>query len=216
MNIEPFRFDVESEIEKIIRQLHSLPDQIGAPKVLASALNMTANEMKRKLGLKVRKRYAVTDTRVLKDKNQGAMFLQKATGASTFAALISKGPMLDVMAYMTRANSDSTAAMLKVLNSSNLTALETGGRKAFVTTFESGHTAIVQRDPSGQYSAQGQSKRAEKYGPYADMTKLKKLLAPAVPFLYGKSYEEAELDFYSILQKHIQRQIERTLGRRAA
>ena len=45
---------------------------------------------------------------------------------------------------------------------------------------------------------------------------VKKLLAPAVPFLYGKSYEEAEMDYYAILQKHIQRQVERTLERRAA
>ena len=85
---------------------------------------------------------------------------------------------------------------MKVLNESKLTALEVEGRKAFETTFRSGHTAIVQR-------------RTE------DRLPIKKLLAPAVPHLYGKSYEEAELDYYGILQKHIQQQVEKVLAQRA-
>lgn len=73
------------------------------------------------------------------------MYLEKATGADPAAVLISKGGMMEVMAYTTRKNDSATAAMLKVLNESKLTALEVEGRKAFETTFRSGHTAIVQR-----------------------------------------------------------------------
>ena len=182
------QIDTDAELQKIIRQLDSIPDQLKAPSVLASALNATANEMKRTMGKKARKRYAITD---------GGMFLERATGGTLEAGLLSKGTMVDVMAYMTRRNTKTTAAMLKVLNESQLTALEVDGRKAFETTFKSGHTAIVQR-------------RGKERLP------VKKLLAPAVPFLYGKSYEEAEMDYYAILQKHIQRQVERTLERRAA
>lgn len=186
------QIDVEGELQKIIAQLNSLPDQLKAPDVLARAINASANEMKRKMGQKVRKRYAVTDKRSLTDKSRGAMYLERANGATTSAALISKGAMQDVMAYMTRKNEGGTAAMLKVLNESSMTALEVEGRKAFETTFKSGHTAIVQR-------------RGE------DRLPVKKLLAPAVPFLYGKTYDEAELDYYTILQKHIQRQVDRVL-----
>lgn len=186
------QIDVEGELQKIIAQLNSLPDQLKAPDVLARAINASANEMKRKMGQKVRKRYAVTDKRSLTDKSRGAMYLERANEATTSAALISKGAMQDVMAYMTRKNEGSTAAMLKVLNESSMTALELEGRKAFETTFKSGHTAIVQR-------------RGE------DRLPVKKLLAPAVPFLYGKTYDEAELDYYTILQKHIQRQVDRVL-----
>lgn len=185
--------DVEGELQRIITQLNSLPDQLKAPDVLAKAINASANEMKRKMGQKARKRYAVTDNRILTDKNRGAMYLERANGATTSATLISKGPMQDVMAYMTRKNEGSTAAMLKVLNESSMTALEMDGRKAFETTFKSGHTAIVQRRGK-------------------DRLPVKKLLAPAVPFLYGKTYDEAELDYYTILQKHIQRQVDRVLG----
>ena len=42
--------NTQAEIEKIIRQLDTLPNRMKAPDVLASALNATANEMKRKIG----------------------------------------------------------------------------------------------------------------------------------------------------------------------
>ena len=54
------------------------------------------------------------------------------------------------------------------------------------------HTAIVQRMSNARLP-------------------IKKLMAPAVPMLYGKTYEEATQDYYSILQKHIQREVERVL-----
>ena len=190
------QIDVDGEIQKIVRQLNDLPTQLKAPAVLARAMNLTANEIKRKIGKQARKKYAITDDRILKDKSKGAMYLEKATGADPAAVLISKGGMMEVMAYTTRKNDSATAAMLKVLNESKLTALEVEGRKAFETTFRSGHTAIVQR-------------RTE------DRQPIKKLLAPAVPHLYGKSYEEAELDYYGILQKHIQQQVEKVLAQRA-
>lgn len=190
------QIDVDGEIQKIVRQLNDLPTQLKAPTVLARAMNLTANEIKRKIGKQTRKRYAITDDRILKDKSRGAMYLEKATGADTAATLISRSGMLEVMAYTTRRNDSATAAMLKVLNESSLTALEVDGRKAFETTFRSGHTAIVQR-------------RTEERLP------IKKLLAPSVPHLYGKSYEEAELDYYGILQKHIQQQVEKVLAQRA-
>lgn len=47
--------------------------------------------------------------------------MEKATGSEPEAALISKGAMVDVMAYITRKNNDTTAAMLKVLNDSQMT-----------------------------------------------------------------------------------------------
>lgn len=194
------QIDVDGEIQKIVRQLNDLPTQLKAPTVLARAMNLTANEIKRKIGKQARKKYAITDDRILKDKSKGAMYLEKATGADPAAVLISKGTMMEVMAYTTRRNDSATAAMLKVLNESNLTALEVDGRKAFEATFTnkdgSTHTAIVQRRTK-------------------DRLPVKKLLAPAVPHLYGKSYEEAELDYYGILQKHIQQQVEKVLAQRS-
>ena len=192
MSESVIQIDEQAEIQKIIRQLNTLPNQLKAPGVLASAINATANEMKRKIGQRTRKRYAISDKKILTDRKQGGMYLERATGTSTEATLISMGGMVEVMAYMTRRNTETTAAMLKVLNESAMTALEVDGRKAFEATFQSGHTAIVQRV--------GRSRLP-----------VKSLMAPAVPMLYGKTYEEATQDYYSILQKHIQREVERVL-----
>lgn len=192
MSESVIQIDEQAEIQKIIRQLNTLPNQLKAPGVLASAINATANEMKRKIGQRTRKRYAISDKKILTDRKQGGMYLERATGTSTEATLISRGGMVEVMAYMTRKNTETTAAMLKVLNESAMTALEVDGRKAFEATFQSGHTAIVQRVGRARLP-------------------VKSLMAPAVPMLYGKTYEEATQDYYSILQKHIQREVERVL-----
>lgn len=192
MSESVIQIDEQAEIQKIIRQLNTLPNQLKAPGVLASAINATANEMKRKIGQRTRKRYAISDKKILTDRKRGGMYLERAKGADTSATLISRGGMVEVMAYMTMRNTETTAAMLKVLNESAMTALEVDGRKAFEATFQSGHTAIVQRVGRARLP-------------------VKSLMAPAVPMLYGKTYEEATQDYYSILQKHIQREVERVL-----
>ena len=192
MSESVIQIDTQAEIEKIIRQLDTLPNRLKAPSVLAAAINAAANEMKRKIGQKARKRYAISDKKILTDKKRGGMYLERAKGADTSATLISRGGMVEVMDYMTRRNTETTAAMLKVLNESAMTALEVDGRKAFEATFQSGHTAIVRRVGRARLP-------------------VKSLMAPAVPMLYGKTYEEATQDYYSILQKHIQREVERVL-----
>lgn len=192
MNESVIQIDTQTEIEKIIRQLDTLPNRLKAPSVLAAAINAAANEMKRKIGQRTRKRYAISDKKILTDRKRGGMYLERAKGADTSATLISRGGMVEVMTYMTKRNTETTAAMLKVLNESAMTALEVDGRKAFEATFQSGHTAIVQR--------MGRARLP-----------VKSLMAPAVPMLYGKAYEEATQDYYSILQKHIQREVERVL-----
>ena len=192
MSESVIQIDTQAEIEKIIRQLDTLPNRLKAPDVLASALNATANEMKKKIGQRTRKRYAISNKKILTDRKMGGMYTIKATGSNGEATLFSRGGMLEVMNYMTRKNTETTAAMLKILNDSPMTALEVDGRKAFEATFQSGHTAIVQRMSNARLP-------------------IKKLMAPAVPMLYGKTYEEATQDYYSILQKHIQREVERVL-----
>ena len=181
MSESVIQIDEQAEIQKIIRQLNTLPNQLKAPGVLASAINATANEMKRKIGQRTRKRYAISDKKILTDRKRGGMYLERAKGADTSATLISRGGMVEIMAYMTRRNTETTAAMLKVLNESAMTALEVDGRKAFVQRVGRARLPV------------------------------KSLMAPAVPMLYGKTYEEATQDYYSILQKHIQREVERVL-----
>ena len=111
MSESVIQIDTQAEIEKIIRQLDALPNRLKAPDVLASALNATANEMKKKIGQRTRKRYAISNKKILTDRKMGGMYTKKATGSNGEATLFSRGGMLEVMNYMTRKNTETTAVM---------------------------------------------------------------------------------------------------------
>lgn len=206
--------DIEKELQKIIQRLDKLPDQIAAPNILKNALNATARKVRKQLIKGTKERYALKNENILKKEDEGAPKILTATAASMSAVIRSRGPMQDIMAFMTRPNQETGAAAAQVLTSGGMKPLEAGGLKAFVTTFASGHTAIVQRDPPKQYE-DGRGIRAERYGAKADMTKLKKLLSPAVPFMLGNEAVrgEAEALAYKTLQGEIDKQIAKALGK---
>lgn len=208
------RIDVEEELKKIISQLGTLQAQIAAPNILKNALNATARKVRKQIVKDAKGEYAIKNSKILKDESQGAPKVLTATAANMSAAIRSRGPMQDIMAFMTRPNQGTGAAAAQVLASSSMKPLEAGGLKAFVATFASGHTAIVQRHPPGEYS-DGKNARAAKYGAGADMTKLKKLLGPAVPHMLGNETvrEQAEALTYATLEQEIQKRIDKVLGR---
>lgn len=204
--------DVDEELIKIMRKMVLLKDQLTAPRTLANALNAAGRKVRKQIIIDAKGQYAVKNKKVFSDKNEGAPQLFTASAAKLAAEIRSKGPMQDIMTFMTRPNSETGAAAAKVLNSSELKSLEYGGLKAFVTQFASGHIAIVQRDPPGQYST-GKAARAAKYGKSADMTKVKKLLSPAVPHMLANEAvrSTAEAMTYEVLQEEIRQRIEKAM-----
>ena len=208
MSDEPFVVvDVDEGLEKILRSLQKLPDQLAAPQVLQKALNTTARKARTRLIKEAGKRYALSKPEVLKTESK----VENST-SDTSATIISKGSMRDIMDFLTQPNSD-TAAAAQVLNSSSMSPLESNGMKAFVARFASGHTAIVQRQAGKQYTSAGASARAEKYGRGVDMTKIKKLLSPAVPQMLGNAegVEAAQALVIELLDKELDKQIENAL-----
>ena len=208
MSDEPFVVvDVDEGLEKILRSLQKLPDQLTAPQVLQKALNTTARKARTRLIKEAGKRYALSKPEVLKTESK----VENST-SDTSATIISKGSMRDIMDFLTQPNSD-TAAAAQVLNSSSMSPLESNGMKAFVARFASGHTAIVQRQAGKQYTSAGASARAEKYGRGVDMTKIKKLLSPAVPQMLGNAegVEAAQALVIELLDKELDKQIEKAL-----
>lgn len=208
MSDEPFVVvDVDEGLEKILRSLQKLPDQLAAPQVLQKALNTTARKARTRLIKEAGKRYALSKPEVLKAESK----VENST-SDTSATIISKGSMRDIMDFLTQPNSD-TAAAAQVLNSSSMSPLESNGMKAFVARFTSGHTAIVQRQAGKQYTSAGASARAEKYGRGVDMTKIKKLLSPAVPQMLGNAegVEAAQALVIELLDKELDKQIEKAL-----
>ena len=177
------RIDVEGELEKIIQRLNRLPDQIAAPNILENAINSTARKVRKQLVKDAKGEYAVKNTKALKDESQGGPKVLTATTANMSAAIQSRGPMQDIMAFMTRPNTKTGAAAAQVLASGGMKPLEMGDLKAFVTKFASGHVAIVQRKG-------------------AERLPVKKLLSPAVPLMLGNETvrNQAEVLAYEILQ----------------
>ena len=188
--------DVEGELEKIIQRLNSLQDQIAAPNILKNAINSTARKVRKQLVKDAKGEYAIKDTKALKDESQGGPKVLTATTANMSAAIRSKGPMQDIMAFMTRPNSKTGAAAAQVLASGSMKPLEMDGLKAFVTKFASGHVAIVQRKG-------------------AERLPVKKLLSPAVPFMLGNETvrSQAEALAYETLQGEIDKRIQKVLGK---
>ena len=190
------RIDVEGELEKIIQRLNRLPDQIAAPNILKNAINSTARKVRKQLVKDAKGEYAVKNTKALKDESQGGPKVLTATTANMSAAIQSRGPMQDIMAFMTRPNTKTGAAAAKVLASGGMKPLEMGDLKAFVTKFASGHVAIVQRKG-------------------AERLPVKKLLSPAVPFMLGNETVrgQAEALAYETLQAEIDKRIAKVLGK---
>lgn len=211
MSEDVIQIDIESELQKVIGRLHDLPDQIAAPKLLKNALNSTARKVRKQMVRDVQGEYAIKKRKVLRDKSEGAPQVLTASTSNLSAAIRSRGPMQDIMTFMTRPNTATGAAAARVLSSGSLRPLEIHGLKAFVTTFSNGHVAIVQRAPPQRYSdAKSRSSRVKRYGAKADMTKIRKLLSPSVPHMLDNETVrgQAEELTYEILQAEIQKRID--------
>ena len=187
------QIDTDEELARVMRQLKTLPQQLGAPNVLKNDLNSTARKVRRQIIKDSKGRYALKEKKALQSESK----ILSASASTLEAAVLAKGPMRDIMDFMTQPNTD-TAAAAKVLNSGAMKPLEAGGLKAFITTFRSGHTAIVQRRG-------------------AERLPVKKLLSPAVPHMMGNEEVRAEAEAlaYETLQREIGKRIEQLTGAKA-
>ena len=196
--------DVDEELRKIIQKLDSLPDQIAAPNILKNAINSTARKVRKQLVKDAKGEYAIKNTKILTDESEGGPKVLTATTASMSAGIRSRGPMQEIMSFMTRPNQGTGAAAAQVLASGSMKPLEMNGLKAFLATFvnenskgeRTEHTAIVQR-------------RGRERLP------LKKLMSPAVPHMLGNENVRAQAEAlaYETLQGEIDKRVQKVLGK---
>lgn len=181
------QIDTDEELAKIMAKLDGLPQMLGAPKILKNALNSTARKVRQQIIKDSKGRYALKQKKALQKESD----IISASTSKLSAAVLAKGPMRDIMDFMTQPNTKTGAAAAKVLNESSMKPLEIGDLKAFITTFRSGHTAIVQRRG-------------------AERLPVKKLLSPAVPHMMGNEEvrAQAEAMAYENLQREIEKRIE--------
>ena len=177
-------------------------------KVLKNAVNATAKQAQAALVDKAQAEYAAK-----KGPLKRAATIKKGTDSKPEATITVKGATLELREFKTSA--PKSGAKAKILNSSTLKLIQSqkGGRaKAFLATFESGHTAIVQRQEGETYRRDG-AKRQAKYGRHIDMTRIKKLLSISFPKMVGGSAVLGELgpSIYDTLLENVNKEIRRVM-----
>ena len=124
-------------------------------------------------------------------------------------------PFIASQPWRIETSAPKSGAKAKILNSSTLKLIQSqkGSKaKAFLATFESGHSAIVQRQDGETYRRDG-AKRQAKYGRHIDMTRIKKLLSISFPKMVGGSAVLGELapDIYDTLLENVNKEIRRVM-----
>lgn len=178
-------------------------------KVLKNAVNATAKQAQKDLVERAQAEYSVKKGPLKKAASE----IKKATESKPEATITVKGGALELREFKTTA--PKSGAKAKILNSSTLKLIQSqkGGRaKAFLATFQSTHTAIVQRQ-EGQEYIRDKAKRRAKYGPKIDVTRIKKLLSISFPKMVGGPAVLGELapSIYDTLIENVNREIRRVM-----
>lgn len=162
-----------------------------APRALKNALNATAREAKKDLAKKAQEQYTIKSAKFKKNIKQ-----KNATLAKPEAILNVNGKMNQLESFQTRKNTIRLGAKARGRQDRSLKELiSTQGGKAFMVTFNSGHTAIAQRVG-------------------AERLPLKGFYGPSDPEMVGNKdvYGKIEPDIQKMLHKNISRQIDKILG----
>lgn len=208
--------DTQAEIVRIGQRLERLAFQ--APDILRLSINAAARKVRKQITKDAAGTYTI-DESILKDRSKGAPKVQTAKPGNIEAVIRSKGPVNDLIDFV-RPGSDGAKA--KVLKSGGMKPLERGGAKAFIGRFQSGHTAVLQRQIRQTYTVGGAADRIKKYGypsggQWPDMTRIKKLLGPSVPSMLGNEeiQEKTRTMLYTVLDQEIEKRINKAIRQSA-
>lgn len=201
----------ENDLKRLERTLKYLGED--ADKGLAKVVNKTAKEAKKLLAKQSNSEYATTDLGLRGFNN--AMKIKTATGKNPVAEIVSKDGSRELYKFKvspktaTRKNGRRPRTFkAKVLKASSFKKMQTADIKAFVTTFKSGHTTLVERTP-GKRMRNRRGKGITKHN-----MALKALYAVPVPnMLAGEhGYLKASAMIDDVLQRNIDMEIEKLLG----
>ncbi len=201
-------YEGENLLEEIDRKLGALRTE--KYKVLKNAVNATAKKANADLIAKAQAEYTAKKAPLNK-----ATTKKNATVAKPEATITVKGGMLEIRSFKTTV--PKSGAKAKILQSGNLKTIQSqkGSRaKAFLTTFQSGHSAIVQRQDGEQYRVgEAIQRRKKKWGKNADMTRIKELMSVSFPIMVGgtKVLGEIAPGILADLKKNIQIEIRKVL-----
>lgn len=194
--------DLEETYQDIDDRLGALSLQKGiTTRVLKKALNSTAKKVGRELAALAQQRY-----RVKKIAFSREIKIKKATASDPSAVLTATGESLPTKQfYASPAKPDprmegSRAARVAILKAKSPRPVqsEREGLLAFIAEFQSGHVAVVQREPPEYYTGGGWIERKKRWGEFQratgklDDTRIQELYAPSVPVMLFKTGIEEE------------------------
>ena len=177
-------------------------------KVLRKAINDTAKKALLMIARTTAKAYVGKfNVSTLKEK----MELKKATVGNLEAIISSRGSANDLIDFKVTGKSGKVLKA-KVLKSSKLEKLVKGDAKAFISTFSSGHTAVVQRDSGGIIkSRRSRSGKVTKHN-----QRLKSLYSVSVPSMLGGEYGYPRSKVDELLQENISKEVAKLLTKGAS
>ena len=206
------RFELDEIVYQTIqRALGDLKGQ--SRKVLKAVVNDTAKQARTDLANKTKEVYTGKKGPVTK-----AMDIRKATVSNPTATINVTSAQLELRDFRTRSSAQSGVAA-KVKAKGPMKAVQSKRAhkaKAFIVTFESGHKTIAQRQEGETYK-QDAGKRRAKYGPHADITRLKKMLSVSIPAMVGNQaevYGVVEPKIYAHLLDSIQKEVNKVLSKK--
>lgn len=189
-----FYIDVRGELEDIAERLGDLRSK--APSVLTKALNDTAKWTGRELAASAQKRYRIQKLKFAKE-----FHTTKATKNNLVATLYAEGTALSASKFKISPASPQVSvkgsqpvklAILKTTSPKTVTSDRGDGLQAFITEFQSGHAAVVQREPPKSYKSKGWSSRKKRWASFykragiLDKTRIQELYGPSVPAMLHK------------------------------
>ena len=204
-----FRID-----ETVLQQIEkALGDMAGeSRKVLKNAVNATAKKARTDLVNKAREEFTAKKTAISKKAE-----IERASVSKPSAIVKFSGETLELRQFKTTAPKSGVKAKVAASGTLKLVQSQKGSRaKAFLATFQSDHTAIVQRQDGQRYkTAKGRAARQDKYGKGADMTFIKKLVSISAPKMIGdekKVFGVLRPTIYKDLMANIQKEIDKVVN----
>lgn len=185
--------DIEKKLDKMSKR---------TPAVLKKAINETAKQAKKDMLTETLKKYMIKIGSFEKSTQ-----IKNATVNNLEAVISVKGTVQELIDFKVSATKKTTMAQVMTEGSMKEIKSKRHGTVAFVTRFESGHRAVVQRVLDKKYSSKGAEKRLKKYGPHADLTKIKKLFSISLPKMEEKVYGVLRPEIKANLKKNIEKHI---------
>lgn len=189
-----FYINVDDEIVDIERRLGDLSHK--APVVLAKALNDTAKWAGRELAKSAQEQYRIQKLKFAKEfriKNASKSDLSATITAEGTALAASKFKLSQTSPVPSfRGSKPVRLAILKKQSPEVVTSTRGDGLDAFVTKFQSGHNAVVQREPPREYKSKGWGDRKNRWAFFykrtgrLDKTRVQELYGPSVPKMLEK------------------------------